>query len=66
MKRQPEYPEGTFYPLLTRRQERGNYYPTVGEESTSGPLRKYFSLTPKGAEFYKELETTWFELPMRW
>ena len=32
------------------------------EESTSGPPRKYFSLTPKGAEFYKELETTWFEL----
>ena len=27
-----------------------------------GPPRKYFSLTEKGGEFYKELEATWFEL----
>jgi PadR family transcriptional regulator PadR len=32
------------------------------EESTSGPPRKYFTLTEKGARFYKELESTWFEL----
>ena len=31
-------------------------------ESNSGPPRKYFLLTDKGAEFYKELEATWFEL----
>jgi PadR family transcriptional regulator PadR len=31
-------------------------------ESNSGPPRKYFSLTEKGNEFYKELETTWNEL----
>jgi PadR family transcriptional regulator PadR len=31
-------------------------------ESNSGPPRKYFSLTPKGEEFYKELEATWNEL----
>ncbi len=31
-------------------------------ESNSGPPRKYFSLTPKGEEFFKELETTWNEL----
>jgi PadR family transcriptional regulator PadR len=31
-------------------------------ESNSGPPRKYFLLTEKGASFYKELETTWQEL----
>jgi PadR family transcriptional regulator PadR len=31
-------------------------------ESNSGPPRKYFSLTQKGAAFYKELESTWQEL----
>ena len=31
-------------------------------ESNSGPPRKYFSLTPKGEDFYKELEATWNEL----
>jgi PadR family transcriptional regulator PadR len=31
-------------------------------ESTTGPPRKYFSLTTKGLEFYELLETTWSEL----
>jgi PadR family transcriptional regulator PadR len=31
-------------------------------ESNSGPPRKYFSLTEKGENFYKELEQTWNEL----
>jgi PadR family transcriptional regulator PadR len=31
-------------------------------EGNSGPPRKYFSLTPKGESFYKELEQTWQEL----
>jgi len=31
-------------------------------ESSSGPPRKYFSMTDKGDQFYKELETTWNEL----
>ena len=53
--------EGTLYPLLTRLKNTG-LLAYRWEESTSGPPRKYFSLTEKGAEFYKELETTWFEL----
>ncbi len=53
--------EGTLYPLLTR-LKNAELLSYRWEESTSGPPRKYFSLTPKGAEFYKELETTWFEL----
>lgn len=31
-------------------------------ESNSGPPRKYFSLTVKGEDFYRELEATWNEL----
>ena len=53
--------EGTLYPLLTRLKNAGLLtYRWV--ESNSGPPRKYFSLTEKGAEFYKELEATWNEL----
>ena len=53
--------EGTLYPLLTRLKNAGLLtYRWV--ESNSGPPRKYFSLTPIGEEFYKELESTWNEL----
>jgi PadR family transcriptional regulator PadR len=31
-------------------------------ESSSGPPRKYFSLTEQGIAFYNELEETWNEL----
>jgi PadR family transcriptional regulator PadR len=53
--------EGTLYPLLTRLKNADmlNYR---WVESTSGPPRKYFSLTEKGEKFYKELEQTWNEL----
>ena len=53
--------EGTLYPLLTRLKNDGllNYR---WEESTSGPPRKYFKLTPLGAEFLKGLETNWNEM----
>jgi PadR family transcriptional regulator, regulatory protein PadR len=53
--------EGTLYPLLTRLKNAAMLtYRWV--ESSSGPPRKYFSLTPTGEGFYKELESTWFEL----
>src|SRR5919202_6234729 len=52
--------EGTLYPLLTRLKNAGLLtYRWV--ESASGPPRKYFSLTPQGEAFYKELEQTWQE-----
>ena len=53
--------EGTLYPLLTRLKNDGllNYR---WEESSSGPPRKYYKLTPVGEQFLKELETTWNEL----
>ncbi len=53
--------EGTLYPLLTR-LKNAELLTYRWVESNSGPPRKYFSLTEKGAEFYKELETTWQEL----
>ncbi|MGH2644271.1 MAG: PadR family transcriptional regulator, partial [Chitinophagaceae bacterium] len=53
--------EGTLYPLLTRLKNAGLLsYRWV--ESNSGPPRKYFSMTEKGEEFYKQLEETWNEL----
>ncbi|MGI9526136.1 MAG: PadR family transcriptional regulator [Weeksellaceae bacterium] len=53
--------EGTLYPLLTRLKNAGllNYR---WEESTSGPPRKYYTLTDKGEEFLQELKATWNSL----
>ncbi len=53
--------EGTLYPLLTR-LKNAEMLTYRWVESNSGPPRKYFLLTDKGAEFYKELEATWHEL----
>jgi PadR family transcriptional regulator PadR len=53
--------EGTLYPLLTR-LKNAELLTYRWVESNSGPPRKYFLLTEKGASFYKELETTWQEL----
>lgn len=53
--------EGTLYPLLTR-LKNAEMLTYRWVESNSGPPRKYFSLTPKGEAFYKELEQTWHEL----
>ena len=53
--------EGTLYPLLTR-LKNAEFLTYRWIESNSGPPRKYFSLTEKGAAFYKELEATWNEL----
>jgi PadR family transcriptional regulator PadR len=53
--------EGTLYPLLTR-LKNAEMLTYRWVESSSGPPRKYFSLTDKGAAFYHELEETWQEL----
>jgi PadR family transcriptional regulator PadR len=53
--------EGTLYPLLTRLKNNGLLsYNWV--ESTSGPPRKYYVLTPDGLQILKQLDTTWQEL----
>ncbi len=53
--------EGTLYPLLTR-LKNASLLAYRWEESKSGPPRKYYSLTPKGAGFLTELESTWKNL----
>jgi len=53
--------EGTLYPLLTRLKNSGLLeYKWV--ESKSGPPRKYYKLTDKGAKFLEKLTETWDEL----
>ncbi len=53
--------EGTLYPLLTRLKNNGLLsYNWV--ESTSGPPRKYYQLTPDGVVLLKQLDKTWQEL----
>lgn len=53
--------EGTLYPLLTRLKNDDllNYR---WEESTSGPPRKYYTLTDSGITFLAELAETWNQL----
>ncbi len=53
--------EGTLYPLLTRLKNAG-LLQYRWEESSSGPPRKYYSLTETGSLFLKELDKTWNEL----
>lgn len=53
--------EGTLYPLLTRLKNAG-LLSYRWEESTSGPPRKYFTLTEEGVRFYKQLKATWDDI----
>lgn len=53
--------EGTLYPLLTR-LKNAELLSYRWEESTSGPPRKYFSLTDEGAKFYATLAETWTQM----
>ncbi len=50
--------EGTLYPLLMRLKNEGalSY---EWKESTSGPPRKYYKLTPQGKEFLKGVHKSW-------
>jgi len=53
--------EGTLYPLLTRLKNT-ELLQYTWRESTSGPPRKYFSITESGREFLAGLLTTWEQL----
>jgi PadR family transcriptional regulator PadR len=53
--------EGTVYPLLTRLKNDG-LLTYRWEESTGGPPRKYYKITPLGEEFLNELKSTWNQL----
>ena len=53
--------EGTLYPLLTR-LKNDELLSYRWEESTQGPPRKYYKLTPGGEQFLNELHDSWIEL----
>lgn len=53
--------EGTLYPLLTRLKNDG-LLAYEWQESTSGPPRKYYSLTPLGEQFLQQLSVSWKEI----
>ena len=53
--------EGTLYPLLMR-LKKDQLLSYNWQESTMGPPRKYYSLTPEGEQFLVELDTAWNEL----
>lgn len=53
--------EGTLYPLLTRLKNDG-LLTYEWQESTQGPPRKYYRLSPEGEEALQFLNTAWEEL----
>lgn len=53
--------EGTVYPLLTRLKNDG-LLSYRWEESTSGPPRKYYSLTDEGNVVLDTLKSNWQQL----
>ncbi len=53
--------EGTLYPLLTR-LKKDELLSYEWRESTQGPPRKYYALTPQGRTFLNELDGAWTEL----
>lgn len=55
--------EGTIYPLLTR-LKNATLLSYNWEESTSGPPRKYYTLTENGNTFLNELSNTWSDLQL--
>ena len=53
--------EGTLYPLLTRLKNDG-LLQYQWQESTQGPPRKYYALSPEGEQFLEGLDGAWNEL----
>lgn len=53
--------EGTLYPLMTRLKNSG-LLAYRWEESTQGPPRKYYEMTPEGETFLDELDKAWAEI----
>lgn len=49
---------GTLYPVLARLRERG-VVTTFEQASDSGPVRKYYRLTPAGTQELHDFRTQW-------
>lgn len=54
-------PKGTLYPLLTRLKNSG-LVETTWQESTKGPPRKYYALSPAGRAELHTQATAWHQL----
>lgn len=50
--------EGTLYPLLSR-LKTDQLVTYTWEESKAGPPRKYYTLTPEGENYLRELSKAW-------
>lgn len=50
--------EGALYPILRRFVKEG-YCTTYLKESTGGPARKYYQITPSGRNYLIELTDEW-------
>jgi len=55
-----EISEGTVYPILRRLTKEG-YFNTYLEESTGGPPRKYYRVTPEGKKASSLMKKDWLE-----
>ncbi|MCM1219871.1 MAG: PadR family transcriptional regulator [Lachnospiraceae bacterium] len=53
--------EGTLYPLLTR-LKNDELLAYRWEESSAGPPRKYYNITPKGQQYLEMLRDGWKEI----
>jgi PadR family transcriptional regulator PadR len=53
--------EGTIYPILSRLKNEA-YIESYIEESSSGPPRKYYRLTPRGREELRRMNQHWQQL----
>lgn len=56
-----EISEGTIYPIILRLQKNEMISATLKDSST-GPKRKYYSLTSRGQEALIEFKDNWKEL----
>ena len=53
--------EGTIYPILSRLKREGFVRTTI-KESTEGPARKYYELTPKGEKILSQMNDYWKDI----
>ncbi len=50
--------EGTIYPIL-RRLTKDEYFESYILESTEGPARKYYKITPIGKDYLNKMINEW-------
>lgn len=53
--------EGTIYPLLSRLRKEG-LVKTYLEESSEGPVRKYYELAGRGKKMLPEMRDAWLKM----